>query len=237
MTQRNIRGFFITGTGTGVGKTFVSRVLAQAFSNRIPVSYMKPVQTGCLRKKDGRLVAPDFEYVKKGGFCVTGKDEIHVPYRFVPACSPHLAARMANKKISLKKIKEAHNAVAGLFDDRKGCVLVEGAGGVLVPLGASISMVHLIDLLRLPVILVTTPDLGTLNHTFLSICALASCGARLAGVVMNNPANVPEDYIYRDNRKTIQSFVRPALFLEIKHTGRHTVFAMEFCNELFDRFL
>jgi dethiobiotin synthetase len=237
MTNRKIRGFFITGTGTGVGKTFVSRVLAQAFSTRCAVSYMKPVHTGCIKTNGNRLAAPDFEYVKKGGVLLTGKDEIHVPYRFAPSCSPHLAAHLANTKISLKKIKDALDKVVGLFRSCKGCVLVEGAGGVLVPLGTSISMVHLINLLRFPVILVTTPELGTLNHTFLTVCALKSCGARIAGVVMNNPGNVPENYIYRDNRKTIQSFVRPSLFLEMPHTGRRTGHVMEFCNELCDRYL
>jgi dethiobiotin synthetase len=232
------RGFFITGTGTDVGKTFVSRILVQTFSKRMNVSYMKPVQTGCLRlKRREQLVAPDFEYVKKHTDLVTGDQDLHVPYRFALACSPHLAARMAHEKISLKKIKDGLSGIMGLFGASPGCVLVEGAGGVLVPLNESESMVHLIALLDLPVILVTTSGLGTLNHTFLSICALQSCGARIAGVVMNSPQKIPEDFIYKDNRETIRSFVRPVPFLEIKYNAQTSPRTLEFCNELAKRYL
>jgi dethiobiotin synthase len=232
------RGFFVTGTGTGVGKTFVCRFLAQAFSKRMAVSYMKPVQTGCLRlKRREQLVAPDFEYVKKHASLVTGDEDLHVPYRFSLACSPHLAARMAHEKISLKKIKDSLNRIAGLFGAAPGCLLVEGAGGVLVPLNESESMVHLITMLDLPVILVTTSGLGTLNHTFLSVCALQSCGARIAGVVMNSPERISKDLIYKDNRETIRAFVRPVPFLDIKYKAEISARTLEFCNELAKRHL
>jgi dethiobiotin synthase len=237
MKSRDTRGFFITGTGTGVGKTFVCRALAESISMVMPVSYLKPVQTGCQRRKSGRVVAPDFDYVKKSGVLVLEDEKIHVPYRFMPACSPHLAARMAHEKISLKKIRDNLNTIKGLFGASPGCVLVEGAGGVLVPLNESESMVHLIVRLDLPVILVTTPVLGTLNHTFLSICALQSCGARIAGVVMNSPGKIPFDYVYKDNREAIRAFIRPAPFLEIKYKSPDTKRTKDFCNELTKRYL
>jgi dethiobiotin synthase len=232
-----VQGFFITGTGTGVGKTHVCGVLARVFSRSLLVSYLKPVQTGCLRKKDGRLVAPDFEYVKKFGAIVTGEDGVHVPYKYVPACSPFLAARLSHEKISLEKIKRSLGSVYGLFVGSAGCVLAEGAGGVLVPLTTSESMVHLIVRLDLPVILVTTSGLGTLNHTFLSICALQSCGARIAGVVMNSPEKIPHDFIYKDNMETIRSFIRPVPFLELKHNAAPGEKTRGFCNELAKRYL
>jgi len=230
-------GFFVTGAGTGVGKTYACRVLAQALSKIVDVSYMKPVQTGCVRKKNGRLVAPDFEYVKKSGVLVTGKDALHVPYVFPHECSPHLAARLAQKEISPDTVRDCLAGILALLGKRPSCVLVEGAGGVLVPLSATISMIHLIDRLRLPVILVTTSSLGTLNHTFLSICALQSCGARIAGVVMNSPCKIARDYIYKDNMETIRTFIKPVPFLEVKHKAETNGATMEFCNELAQRYL
>jgi dethiobiotin synthase len=235
--NRKVRGFFVTGTGTGVGKTYVCKALAAAFSTRMRVSYMKPVQTGCFRKRDGSLSAPDFESVRKSGVLVTGNEDFHVPYRFLPSCSPHLAARKANKKISLKKVSDNLNSINGLFGESSGCVLVEGAGGVLVPLNDAESIIHLIVRLELPVILVATSGLGTLNHTFLSICALKSCGVTIAGVVMNSPEKSPVEYIYKDNRETIRAFARPAPFLEIKYKFSDTKRTRGFCNELAKRYL
>lgn len=239
MKHRAAAGFFIAGTGTGVGKTYASRILAETFSKRMPVSYMKPVQTGCVLKKDGGISAPDFDYVKKSGVVVTGNDGLHVPYRFVPACSPHLAARMAHEKISLKKIRSNLHGIVRLFgaSASHGCVLVEGAGGLLTPMNESTSMIHLVDLLGLPVVLVTTPALGTLNQTFLALCALESIGAGIAGVIMNSPRKISEDYIYKDNMAAIRSSIRPAPFLEIKHKAVHQKKTMEFCNELAARYL
>jgi dethiobiotin synthetase len=235
--KKKDKGFFVTGTGTGVGKTHVSRVLAQAFSKIMDVSYMKPVQTGCMLKKNGGFVAPDYDYVKKSGVLVRGKDEIHVPYAFFHACSPHLAARRAKRDISLNVIRDCFGKVQAMFGTRRGCVLVEGAGGVLVPLSSTTSMINLIDDLKLPVILVAASSLGTLNHTFLSICALQSCGARIAGVVMNSTHRISQDYIYKDNMETIRSFINPVPFLEIGYKAETARTTMEFCNDLAKRFL
>ena len=230
-------GFFVTGTGTDVGKTYVSRLLAKGFSRRGPVSYQKPVQAGCTTKKNGSISATDFEYVKRSGVLVTGDDELHVPYCFEPACSPHLASRIARKKISLFQVSSCFTRIWRLPQMKNGCVLVEGAGGVLVPLDDSVSMVHLMMHLELPVILVTLAGLGTLNHTFLTMCALHSAGVTVAGVVMNNRENCPEDFIFRDNVKTIRSFIGDVPFLEIKHGAGSGGKVRDFCDELAKKYL
>ena len=137
----------------------------------------------------------------------------------------------------MKKINDNLNRIAGLFGaSSRGCVLVEGAGGVLVPLNVNENMVHLMIRLDLPVILVASSMLGTLNHTFLSLCALQSAGIRIAGVVMNSPEKTADDFIYRDNRETIRSFVKPVAFLEVKHGAGNPKRTMEFCNELVARY-
>lgn len=195
------RGIFITGTDTGVGKTWCSRLIADRIASQgTRVTYLKPVQTGCERARTGELVAPDFEYVIAGGATRIGSCELHVPYRFEPACSPHLAAEMASVSLVFSHIKRSFDQLAEAVD----VVVVEGAGGLLVPLGVEGYMTDLIDYLAIPVVLVTSPRLGTLNHTLLSIEALASRGLKLLGIVYNNHDNAPEDFIYKDNLQTIE---------------------------------
>jgi dethiobiotin synthase len=235
--KNKTHGFFVTGTGTDVGKTYVSRLLVEGLSRRGPVSYIKPVQTGCKMKKNGSLSATDFEYVKRSGLLVTGDDELHVPYRFDPACSPHLASRIEGKKISLFQISVCFTRICMLPGMKNGCVLVEGSGGVLVPLDDSVSMVHLMMHLELPAILVTLAGLGTLNHTFLTLCALHSAGVPVAGVIMNNRENCPENFIYRDNVKTVRSFIGDMPFLEIKHGPGSGGKVRDFCDELAKKYL
>jgi dethiobiotin synthase len=230
--RKKAGGFFITGTGTDVGKTYVCRLLARELSKKMPVSYMKPVQTGCGTKQNGELSSPDFTYVKSSKALVTGEAELHVPYRFKQACSPHLAARINQKKISLSRIGGCLAEIRTLPGMKNGCVLVEGAGGVLVPLGDSMYMIHLIKQVKLPVILVLLPDLGTLNHTFLTLCALHSAGVPVAGVVMNNRGGRPKDFIYRDNLKTVRESIGKTPFLEIKHGEKSNGKITAFCNEL-----
>jgi dethiobiotin synthetase len=230
--KNRTRGFFVAGTGTDVGKTFVSRLLIEALSKSLPVSYMKPVQTGCKVGKGSTLIAPDFEYVRKSGCVILDKGTIHVPYRFVPACSPYLATRLTHSQISMRKIKQSYDMIKKFPGMRAGCVIVEGAGGVMVPLGPSISMIHLMVQLRLPVILVTIPDLGTLNHTFLTLCAIEAAGVSCAGLIINNRHNVPKDFIYRDNVKTLRASARNIPVLELPYKSRRSKKIMEFCDEL-----
>ncbi len=231
------QGFFISGTGTDVGKTFVCRILAQSFLKKYAVSYMKPIQTGCVRTHNEHLESPDFEYVKRCGGLRLGSYEMHVPYRFVPACSPHLAAQITKTPISLRKIQANFNKIKSLLQNEKGIILVEGAGGVLVPINKSINSMHLMASINLPVILVTTPALGTLNHTFLSVCALQSCGLRIAGVVFNSINKKYEKFIYDDNRKMISSALKGVPFLELKFNYVNTTNVMEFCDEVAKRYI
>jgi|WetSurMetagenome_2_1015567.scaffolds.fasta_scaffold00027_19 dethiobiotin synthase len=228
-------GFFVTGTGTDVGKTFVSRLLIEGFSRFKPVSYMKPVQTGCGRSKDGTLRAPDFEYLRRSGPLIVGDVELHVPYRFVPACSPHLAAKLAHEKISIPGIARCLDGIRRLPGMRDGCVVVEGAGGIMVPLGPSVSTVHLMKRLALPVVLVTVPDLGTLNHTFLTLCAIEAAGLNLAGLVVNNRFNSPRDFIYKDNVNVLRGCVRDMPVFEPPFKAGFSRQLLGFCHELLCR--
>ena len=189
------KSFFITGTDTGIGKTWVSRLLADCFSSFGKTTYMKPVQTGCVRSDAGEIRAPDYDYVMCGKARMNGTYEQHVPYRFEPACSPHLAASLAGLPIELDQIKSCYETIATGMDT----VIVEGAGGILVPLSDTVYILDLIMYLHLPVLLVTTPRLGTLNHTFLTLRILQECGADMQGEIHGAPGRriKPEQLIVR----------------------------------------
>ena len=235
MASDKLKGFFITGTDTGIGKTYTCRVLADALSKTAEVTYVKPVQTGCIRNEQGELTAPDFDFMLQGAIQFTGSYHSHVPYQFEPACSPHLAAKLVHVEISFDHIAQCVDWV-GNENGRTKWVLVEGAGGVLTPLSATTSMLDLMERLGLPLVLVTSPKLGTLNHTLLSINAIRQRPVALAGVVMNNFCNAPEDFIYKDNAETIRDAIRPAPFLEIPFENRPSCPSEEFCHELAARF-
>jgi dethiobiotin synthase len=225
-------GLFITGTDTGIGKTYVSKILADSMSLIRSTTYMKPVQTGCTRDESGRHQAPDYDEVMAGSAKVNGIYERHVPYRFEPACSPHLAAALAGVTISLSHIRECYAAIAAGMD----LVIVEGAGGVLTPLSETSFMIDLIVHLDLPAVVVTSPRLGTLNHTFLTLRVLRESGVRIGGVVMNCPAQEPPSYIHVENLRMIKTHIHPVPFLELPFgTGDETMikeFRDALCNQL-----
>ncbi|HXH02269.1 MAG TPA: dethiobiotin synthase [Candidatus Competibacteraceae bacterium] len=177
-------GFFITGTDTGVGKTVVSALLARAWG----AEYWKPVQTGPAADHDTPTVAR-----LAGVRC-------HAPVYALPEpLSPHEAARLAGVRIALEAIQPPVS---------ERLLLVEGAGGVLVPLNEEHLMVDLMVRLGLPVIVVARSQLGTINHTLLSLAALRQAGCRIAGVVMNGPPNAA-------NRRAIEHFGRVRVFAEL----------------------
>lgn len=224
----NSKGIFITGTDTEIGKTHVSRLLADALARDRRVTYLKPVQTGCEEDGEGSLIAPDVEHVLAGRAirCETYDD--HVPYRFAPACSPHLAARMAGVTIDPARIREAFAALRRRADT----VLVEGAGGIHVPLREDYYTLDLVADLGLPAVVVTTPRLGTLNHTLLTVSALRRRGIAVAGIVMNNHANRRRDFIFEDNVRTIAAFVAPVPMVETGYGQGENESIREFCHAI-----
>lgn len=194
-------GIFITGTDTGVGKTAVSAILLASLRKAgIDAVPMKPVQTGCKTIK-GRLLAPDLEFMLKfGGIKPPDADRnLMCPYRFKPACSPHLAAAMAGKSISLNKIRKCFQKLSSQHE----AVIVEGAGGLLTPISGKKTMLDLMKMLKLPVILVARPGLGTINHTLLSIREIRCAGLKLEGVILNQTQPGRPGFIEKDNFTTI----------------------------------
>lgn len=199
-----MKGFFITGTDTDAGKTVASAAIVSLLKDKgVNVVPVKPAQTGCT-SINGKLNAPDLDFTLK----ITDLKLEHEikdllsPYKFEPACSPHLAANLANCKITVKKIVESIKQIS----DKSDTMVIEGAGGIMVPLNDSEMMIDLMSMLSLPVILTARPGLGTINHTLLSIKALRDRGLEVAGVIFCATEPLKGDYIEMDNVKSIEKF-------------------------------
>ena len=202
ITKMSTQGIFITGTDTGVGKTAVTAALLTLLRRRgVDAVPMKPVQTDCLRR--GReLIAPDLDFcLRMAGLRAQGEERNDMcPFRFVPACSPHLAARLARQPIQLRCIMAAYRNLAARHD----AVLVEGAGGALAPIGGGRTMLDIMRALDLPVLIVARPGLGTINHTLLTLAAVRAAHLKIAGILFADTQPGRWGQIERDNVETIR---------------------------------
>ncbi|MBS0298910.1 MAG: dethiobiotin synthase [Proteobacteria bacterium] len=170
------QGYFVTGTDTGTGKTTVSCALLRAFAAQGKrVVGMKPVVAG---SESGRW--HDVEQLIAASNISAAREHIN-PYAFDPPVSPHIAAQQAGVDIDLAVIQRAYQTLSSQAD----IVIVEGAGGFLVPLNAQQTGADLAHLLNLPVILVVGMRLGCLNHALLTAQAICAAGLSLAGWVAN----------------------------------------------------
>jgi dethiobiotin synthetase len=206
-------GFFITGTDTGVGKTLVACALLHALSARgSRVVGMKPVAAGA-RKHAGRLINDDVEALAAASMISAPADEVN-PYCFEPAVAPHIAASKAGVRIDLGRLREAYSALARRAD----CVIIEGAGGFLVPLGADFNTADLAADLALPVILVVGMRLGCINHALLTADAIRGTGLPIAGWVANHID--PHMDCATENVDTIDSRMGAPLLARIPYSAK-----------------
>jgi dethiobiotin synthetase len=170
------RGIFVTGTDTGVGKTVVTAAIALAARARgRDPAVLKPAQTG----DDGTIVG-DAEFVA----ALIGLDEpaeASCPYRLRAPLAPAVAASLEGRRLDPAVVACSYNELVGRHD----VVLVEGAGGALVPFSDGVDMAGLASLLGLPVVVAARPGLGTLNHTLLTLEALHRRGLTVLGVVLS----------------------------------------------------
>ena len=169
--------YFVTGTDTGVGKTLVSCALLHSFASQGKrVIGMKPIAAGC----DEGGLNEDVKQLLASSNIAANLDLVN-PYSFPQFMAPHIAAHHVGVRIELAKILNAYQHLAAQADT----VIVEGAGGFMVPLSDSKTSVDLALQLGLPVILVVGMRLGCLNHALLTCRAIESCGLKCAGWVAN----------------------------------------------------
>lgn len=189
------RGLFVTATDTGVGKTVVAAAIVAALRARgMRVTAFKPVVTGA-----GEPADPDWPPDDALLATVTGAQPDDVtPHRFEPAVSPHLAAALAGEPLDPAALRSALAARAADVD----AVVIEGVGGLLVPLTPDYLVRDFAVDAGLPLVVVARPGLGTINHTLLTLEAARAAGLRIAGVVIT-PWPAEPTTMERDNRATI----------------------------------
>ncbi len=179
------QSYFVVGTDTNVGKTYVASALLRHFvSSGKRVVGMKPVASGCELSAhgiwQGQLVNVDVVALYEAGN-VPAPLELINPYHFVPAIAPHIAAEKAGVEIDIDLIVRSYHTLAEMAD----VVVVEGAGGFFVPVNYQQTLADLAVKLHLPIILVVGMRLGCINHALLTVEAIRARGLTLAGWVAN----------------------------------------------------
>jgi dethiobiotin synthetase len=206
------RGYFVTGTDTGVGKTLIACSLLRAFAARgFKAVGMKPVATGAVPGGNG-LVHDDVERLIAAGNVMAPREHVN-PYCFAPPIAPHIAAAEAGMKIDLDHIGRCFNALT----ERADVVIVEGVGGFRVPLASHVDTGHLAACLALPVVLVVGVRLGCLNHALLTAEAIAGRGLMLAGWVANHID--PGMAAAEENVRALETLIAAPLLARIAYTA------------------
>ncbi|MFC8151119.1 dethiobiotin synthase [Bacillus paralicheniformis] len=178
-----MKGFFVTGTDTGVGKTFIACGLAALLKEQyVDVGVFKPFLSGELTSDP----QSDTALLKNSSETSLADEEI-TPFVFKEPLAPYTAAKLEGRTVGLedavnhwKKIKDRHD-----------CFIVEGAGGIAVPLGEDYFVSDLIKALDLPAVIVARPNLGTINHTYLTVQYAKQMGIRVIGIVINGISSGP----------------------------------------------
>lgn len=221
------RGCFITGTDTGVGKTVVTAALAATLRRQgLRVGVMKPVETGC-PLRDGQLVPQDALFLRIASGCVAPQ-ELVVPYTFAEPLAPAIAAELAGITISLDHIRSCYEQLLAEHD----VVLVEGAGGLLVPLTDQLCMLDIAVELELPVLIVARNMLGTINHTALT-ATVAHERCHVLGIVLN-PTQPPDpfDLAMQTNQEALRRWGRAPLCCQLPYVPTLSQDSLPFIGEL-----
>ena len=171
--------FFVTGIDTGIGKTVVTGLIAKFFlSKGVSVTTMKPVQTGCNGIAEDILAHRSIMGVKPDRFDLEGTS---APFVFKYPASPHLAAELEGKEIDISFIDKSLKILTENFE----IVLIEGAGGIYVPITRNYTTLDFVAQRSIPVIVVSSPKLGSINHTMMTLEMLKNRNIRIAALVYN----------------------------------------------------
>lgn len=211
------KGIFVVGTDTDVGKTFISSLIVKELrKNGINAGYYKGVLSGA-REESNKLIPGDAEEVFRISGLKADYTEV-VSYSLKNPYSPHLAARIEGVNIGLDKIRSDYKKVSQKYD----YVIVEGSGGIICPIiiedNNVVLLEDIIKLLKLPTILIARADLGTINHTTLTVKYLDSIGIEVKAIILNGYN--PQSIIHRDNKETIRLL-----------TGINTIFEVPTVDE------
>lgn len=204
------KGFFVTGTDTGVGKTIITAALIRAAHILgFKACGMKPIETGCktagsrqeavVSSKGKTLIPSDGMFLKKMAGMADPLDLV-TPVCFEKSLAPLSASGIEGKPVDLKKIKKAFAYLAGSYD----AVIVEGIGGLLVPINKEYFVLDLARDFGLPLIVVSRPGLGTINHTMLTVNYALKEGLNVAGIIMSYTRTQEGDLAEKTNPEVLK---------------------------------
>ena len=206
--QKNKTAYFVTGTDTDVGKTYIASALVRYFVQQGQTAVgMKPIAAGC-EKINGELRNADVSALLEASNIVARLEDVN-PYTFEPAIAPHIAAEQVGATVSLNKIKHAFDALQSQAD----VVIVEGAGGFRVPINRQETMADLAVKLNLPIILVVGIRLGCINHALMTAGSIKAAGLNLVGWVANRiDPNMPA---LEENVETLKAMIKAPCIADV----------------------
>ncbi len=210
--MKRTRGVFVTATDTEVGKTFVAAGLARALKDLgLDVGVMKPVASGGRKTKDG-LVSDDALELARA---VDASDELALvnPVCLEAPLAPLVAARLEGARVNLGAVWKAYETLA----ERHEFLVVEGVGGLLVPIDEGATVLDLITMLRLPALVVTRPGLGTINHTLLTVRYAREHGVDVIGLVINVAEPVETGQAVETNPGVLEEWARAPVLANFPH--------------------
>lgn len=172
-----MKGLFVTGTDTDVGKTIITSGIAAVLKEKqVDIGVYKPLLSGISREHP----ESDTSLLKEGSQTPLTHEQV-TPFEFKEPLAPYVAGKLEGRFIYLKDVLNHWNQIK----EKHHYFLVEGAGGISVPLGPNFLVSDLITALDLPTIIVARPNLGTINHTFLTVKYAQSLGIKVAGIIIN----------------------------------------------------
>lgn len=209
-----MRSVFVTGTDTNVGKTVVAAGLAAALARKgVNVGVMKPVATGG-RRQGGKIVSEDAE-VLIAAAGVRDPVELVNPVCLEPALAPAVASKVSHRPIDLTRIWKAYKVLSKMHE----VMVVEGVGGILVPILERYYVTDLIRRLGMRAIVVSRPTLGTINHTLLTIRVARHEGIEVSGIVVNHHEKFKLGVAERLNPEMLDALSNVPLLGEVPFLG------------------
>jgi dethiobiotin synthetase len=209
------KGYFVTATGTDVGKTFITALLVKKWRDSgIDAGYYKAALSGA-ELRDGKWVAGDADYVKRIAN-LSDKQEQLVSYVYKEAVSPHLAARKEGNPVELAKVKDDFEAAR----TRHEFVFAEGSGGIICPIRYDDQKVFLVDIMKtlgLPLLIVTTAALGSINACVLTVEYARSCGLDVRGFIVNRYGCSGNLEMEDDNIRMMQDLTGLEILAKVKN--------------------
>ncbi len=208
------KGYFVTATGTDVGKTFITALLVKKWRDSgIDAGYYKAALSGA-ELRDGKWVAGDADYVKRIANLSDTQEQL-VSYVYKEAVSPHLAARKEGNPVELAKVKDDFDAACA----RHEFIFAEGSGGIICPIRYDDQKIFLADIMKtlnLPLLIVTTAALGSINACVLTVEYARSCGLSIRGIIVNRYGSSGNLEMEDDNFRMMQDLTGLEVIAKVK---------------------